>query len=84
MLLDQKTAIIQRCLLPMMLACLANPVWAAEDEGEPPMEKRSKVEQAQTQSRDSRKPQPFPKTPRKFTPSEEISADSAVTFPVDI
>jgi hypothetical protein len=80
---DQKTAIIQRYLLPVMLACLTNPVWAADDKGEPPMEKHSKVEQPQTQTRDSKKPQPI-QTPRKFTPSEEISADSAVSFPVDI
>ena len=80
---DQKTAIIQRYLLPVMLACLTNPVWAADDKGEPPMEKHSKVEQPQTQTRDSKKPQPT-QTPRKFTPSEEISADSAVAFPMDI
>ncbi len=84
MLLDQKSAIIQRCLLSITLACLANPVWAAEGKGEPSMEKRSKAEQPQTQSRDSKKSQPFQTSPRKFTPSEEISADSAVAFPVDI
>jgi len=81
--LDHSTAIIQRCLLPMMLACLANPVCAADDKGEPPADKRSETEQRQTQSRDSKKSQPL-RTPRKFTPSEEISADSAVSFPVDI
>ena len=80
---DQKTAIIQRYLLPVMLTCLTNLVWAADDKGEPPMEKRSEVEQPQTQTRDSKKTQPI-QTPRKFTPSEEISADSAVSFPVDI
>jgi len=80
---DQKTAIIQRYLLPVVLACLTNPVWAADDKGEPPMEERSKLEQSQTQTRDGKKNQPI-QTPRKFTPSEEISADSAVPFPVDI
>jgi hypothetical protein len=83
MSLDHKTAVIQRYLLPMMLACLTEPVWAADDKAEPPMEKRSQVEQPQTQSRDSKKPQTL-QTPRKFTPSEDISADSAVSFPVDI
>ena len=75
--------IVQRCLLSISLACLANPAWAAGDKGDPPMEKQSKVEQPLTEPRDSKNPQ-SPRTPRKFTPSEEISADSAVAFPVDI
>jgi hypothetical protein len=81
--LDHKTAIIRRYLLPMMLAFLTHTVWSADDKREPPREKRPKAEQPQNQSRDNEKPQSL-QTPRKFTPSEEISADSAVSFPVDI
>lgn len=83
MLFDHKTEIVGRYLLPLMLACLASPVWSEDDRGGVPVEKRPDVEKPQTQSRDGKKNQP-PRTPRKFTPSEEISADSAVSFPVDI
>ena len=74
---------IQRYLILTIFVCLTNPVWSADDKVEPPAEKRPATEPHQTQSQDSKTTQAF-RTPRKFTPSEEISADSAVSFPVDI
>ncbi len=80
---ERKAMFIQRYLTLMIFVCLAFPVWSADDKVEPPVEKRPEKEPLQTQSQEGKNPQPL-RTPRKFTPSEEISADSAVSFPVDI
>jgi hypothetical protein len=67
----------------MLAACLIAAAFAARAQPE------STQEQAPDRQRDAGSPDPGderapPKPATTFTPSEEIGADSAVSFPVDI
>ncbi|MCP3866669.1 MAG: hypothetical protein GY703_00940 [Gammaproteobacteria bacterium] len=72
-----------RLLLLVTVLCLAVPASAADDREDSGRNPQAKVDQGRAKTNETRSSQSV-SPPRTFKPSEKISADSAVSFPVDI
>ena len=72
------------CLILLLSSLVAGPALAEDPPGQG-QEQQQETEQTTRQAGTKQQPQAKPAAPAStFTPSEKVSADSAVSFPVDI
>jgi uncharacterized protein YdeI (BOF family) len=72
----------KHCLILLLSSLVASTALAEDPAGQ---EQQQETEQTTRQAGTKQQPQAKPAAPAStFTPSEEVSADSAVSFPVDI
>lgn len=72
----------KHCFILLLSSLVASTALAEDPAGQ---EQQQETEQTTRQAGTKQQPQAKPAAPAStFTPSEEVSADSAVSFPVDI
>ena len=72
----------KHCLILLLSSLVASTALAEDPAGQ---EQQQETEQTTRQAGTKQQPRAKPAAPAStFTPSEEVSADSAVSFPVDI
>ena len=72
----------KHCLILLLSSLVASTALAEDPAGQ---EQQQETEQTTRQAGTKQQPQAKPAAPAStFTPSEKVSADSAVSFPVDI
>ncbi len=77
----------KRLILLLMLTLVSTGTWAQQETGDSAAKDSATTEEKQTKTEDTSKEKPE-KAPQKstdtFNPTEEISEDLSVSFPVDI